>query len=222
MNGIKANEQIRLEHDADVVLMNPKLNIKGQVFDEVVFKTNRRYEHCKGNADGIILKDGLMFQKNYGEADKVHYKQLFIRKYFFDEVLRNLQGENGRHHGITKTKMAYRQKCYYTNMAKLITKWLQLWEQCIKESRIDNKLHHPPLRNPREHIIGPKNAMQFDLIPELPPSGGYQNIVTAMDVTLTYFFVHPTSNEDAKLVSRIIINIMIKHAYLPTTIISDE
>ena len=64
--------------------------------------------------------------------------------------------------------------------------------------------------------------MQIDLVPELPPSGGYENIVTAMDVFSLYLFAYPTSNQDAKTIAKVLINIMTKHAYLPTTLISDN
>ena len=55
-------------------------------------------------------------------------------------------------------------------------------EHCIKESRIYRSLTRPPLQNLNEHITAPKDAMQIDLVPELLPSGGYENIVTAVDV----------------------------------------
>ena len=64
--------------------------------------------------------------------------------------------------------------------------------------------------------------MQFDLVPGLPPSGGYENIVTAVDVFSRYLFAYPTSNQDAKTAAKVIINIMTKHAYLPTTLNSDK
>ena len=64
--------------------------------------------------------------------------------------------------------------------------------------------------------------MQIDLVPRLPPSCGYENNVTAIDVFSRYFFAYPTSNQDAKTVAKVIINIMAMHAYLPTTIISDK
>ena len=50
--------------------------------------------------------------------------------------------------------------------------------------------------------------MQIDLLPELPPSGGYENIVTAMDVFSRYLFAYPTSNQDAKTIAKVLINIM--------------
>ena len=59
-------------------------------------------------------------------------------------------------------------------------------------------------------------------MPELPPSGGYENIVTAMDVFSRYLFSYPTSIQDAKTVPKVMMNIMTKQAYLPTTIISDK
>ena len=64
--------------------------------------------------------------------------------------------------------------------------------------------------------------MQFDLVPGLPPSGGYEKIVTAMDVFSRYLFAYPTSSQDAKTIAKVIIIFMTKHAYLPTTLISDK
>ena len=64
--------------------------------------------------------------------------------------------------------------------------------------------------------------MQIDLVPGLPPSGGYEIIVTAMDVISRYLFAYPTSNQDATTIAKVIINIVTKHAYLPTTLISDK
>ena len=107
-------------------------------------------------------------------------------------------------------------------MAQIIREWVMSCEQCIRESRIDRSLTRPPLQNPNEHITAPEDAMQTDLVPELPPSGGYENIVTAIDVFSRYFFAYPTSNQDAKTIAKVLINIMAKHAYLPTTLISEE
>ena len=95
-------------------------------------------------------------------------------------------------------------------------------EQCLRESRIDRSLTRPPLQNPNEHITAPEDAIQIDLVPELPPSGGYENIVTAMDVFSRYLFAYPTANQDAKTIAKVLINIMTKHTYLPTTLISDK
>ena len=94
-------------------------------------------------------------------------------------------------------------------------------EKCIRELRINPRLTLP-LQNPNEHITTPEDAMKIDLVPGLPPSGGYENIVTAMDIFSRYLFAYPTSNQDATTIAKVIINILTKHAYLPTTLISDK
>ena len=222
MNGIKANARIRVEQDAHLVLKNLKLKILGQPYDEVLMITDSRYKNGRANEDRIILKDGLLFRKYFGETGNVKYYQNLIPKQLVREILRSLHGEFGKHPGIYKTIIAYSEKYYFPKMAQLIREWVMLCEQCIRESRIDRSLTRPPLQNPNEHITLPEDAMQIDLVPELQPSGGYENIVTAMDVFSRFLFAYPTSNQDAKTVAKILINIMTKHAYLPTTLISDK
>ena len=87
--------------------------------------------------------------------------------------------------------------------------------------RLDKRLNRPPVQNPSEHITAPEDAMQIDLVPELHPSIGYQNTVSAMDVFLSFLFAYPTTNQDGRTVFRVIfINIRTKHAYFMTAIIS--
>ena len=222
MNGIKATARIRVEQDVDLVLKNMKLKIFGQSYDEVLLMTDSQYKNYKVNEDRIIFKDGLLYRKYFGETGSVKYYQILIPKQLVNEVLRNLHGEFGRHPGISKTIIAYREKYYFPKMAQLIREWVMSCEECIRESRIDRSLTRPPLQNPNEHITTPEDAMQIDLVPELPPSGGYTNIVTAMDVFSRYLFAYPTSNQDATTIAKVLINIMTKHAYLPTTLISDK
>ena len=222
MNSIKATARIRVEQDVDLVLKNLKLKILGQPFDEVLIMTDSRYKHYKTNEDRKILKDGLLYRKYFGETGSVKYYQILSPKQLVKEVLRSLHGEFGKHSIIFKTKTACREKYYFPKMAQLIREWVISCEKCIRESRIDPSLTRPPLQNPNEHITAPENAIQIDLVPEIPPSGGYENIVTVMDVFSRYFFAYPTANQDAKTIAKVLINIMTKHAYLPTTLISEK
>ena len=68
MNGIKANTRIQVEQDVYLVLKNMKLKMLGQPYDEVLMMTDSRYKNCKANEDRIILKDGLLFRKFFGET----------------------------------------------------------------------------------------------------------------------------------------------------------
>ena len=221
MNGIKANAGIRVEQDVDLVLKNMKLKIVGQPHDEVLMMTDSRYKNYTANEDRINLEDGLLFRK-FLETGSVKYHQILIRKHIINEVLSSIHGEVGKHSGISKTTIVYREKYYFPKMEQIIREWVMSCAQCIRESRIDRSFTHPPLQNANEHITAPEDAMQIDLVAEVPPSGGYGNIVTAMDVFSRYLFAYPTSNQDAKTIAKVLINIMTKHAYLPTTLISDE
>ena len=67
-------------------------------------------------------------------------------------------------------------------------------EQCIRESWTDRNFNHPPLQKIDDYITAPEDAMQIDLGPEISPSCGYENIVTATDVFSRYLFAYQTSN----------------------------
>ena len=64
--------------------------------------------------------------------------------------------------------------------------------------------------------------MQIDLLPTLPPSDGYENVLTAIDVFSRYLFAYPLTDASAINVAKAIIDIMTKHACLPTTLITDK
>ena len=92
IKGIKANAQIRVEQDADLVLKNLKLKILGQPHDDLPLRTDRRFKQYKANEERLILKHGLLFRKYYGETGTVKYYQIFIPKQLVIEVFRSLHG----------------------------------------------------------------------------------------------------------------------------------
>ena len=73
-----------------------------------------------------------------------------------------------------------------------------------------------------EWDLGPEDAMQIDLLPNLPTSGGYQTVMTAIDLFSRYLFAYLLIEATAANVAKMIINIMTKNSYLPTTVITDK
>ena len=61
----------------------------------------------------------------------------------------------------------------------------------------------------------------MDILPNLAPSGGYDHILTAIDVFSRYLFAYPVARITATSVARVIMGILCKHTYLPTAIITD-
>ena len=118
----------------------------------------------------------------------------------------------GKQPGITETIIAYREKHYFPKMAQLIREWVMSCEQSIRESGVDCSLTRPSLQNTDEHITAPGDALQIDLVPERPPSAGYQTIVTVVHVFFRYLIAYLTSNKDAKTIAEVLINTLTKHA----------
>ena len=73
-----------------------------------------------------------------------------------------------------------------------------------------------------EWDLGPEDAMQIDLLPNLPKSGGFQTVMTAIDVFSRYLFAYPLVEATASNTAKVLIDIMTKHTYLPTTLITDK
>ena len=73
-----------------------------------------------------------------------------------------------------------------------------------------------------EWDLGQEDAMQINLLPNLPTSGGYQTVMTGIDVLSSYSFAYPLIEATAANVAKVIIDIVTEHSYLPTTLITDK
>ena len=76
--------------------------------------------------------------------------------------------------------------------------------------------------NNTEHVLIPEDILEIDILPNLPNSAGYQNIVTMIDVFSRYLFAYPPQNVTAKTIVGCIIDVMTRHAYLLTLFLSDK
>ena len=116
----------------------------------------------------------------------------------------------------------FRQKYYFPSIATYVRNWVRDCEICIQDKRIRNARTTPELIHIPEWDLGPEDLIQIHLLPELPPSRGYENIITAKDVFSRFAFAYPVSNPTAVNTAKAIICIMTRHAYLPTLIITDK
>ena len=114
------------------------------------------------------------------------------------------------------------QRYCYHNMAKYVKKWGEGCEQCARVKRVPKATITPELLKLPEWDLGPEDAMQIDLLPNLPPSGGYEIVLTTIDVFARYLYAYPLTEASAINVAKVLIDKKTKHAYLPTTIITDK
>ena len=137
-------------------------------------------------------------------------------------LLQSLHGIAGKHPGISKKMQEIRQKYYFPSIATYVRNWVRGCEICIQDKRINNTRITPELIHIPEWDLGTEDLMQIDLLSELPLSGGYENIITAIDVFSRFAFAYSVSNPTAVNTAKVIIDIMTRHAYLPTLIITDK
>ena len=115
-----------------------------------------------------------------------------------------------------------RQNYYFHSFTTYVRNWVRDCEIGIQDKRINNTRVTPELIHIPEWDLGQEDLMQIELLPELAPSGGYKNIITAKDLFSRYAFAYPVSNPTAVNTAKVIIDIMTRHGYLPTLIITDK
>ena len=211
-----------LKQSKDPILRQLKAKIQNVDYSEEILQQDIRYKHYLNNWDRIVLKDEMVTRQYYDETGQVKYHQLLLPKHLLRELLQALHGTLHKHPGISKMLQEIRQTYYYPGIAKHVKKWVEGCETCAKDKRVPNNSITPELLNLPEWDLGPEDAMQIDLLPNLPTSGGYQTIMTAIDVFSRYLFAYPLVEATASNTAKVLIDIMTKHAYLSTTLITDK
>ena len=214
--------RILIEQDSDPTLLNFKREMLGLPFDEQILLKDARYMHYSRNKKRIIIKDDILYRQYYNDIGEVSHLQVLLPVQLLRVLLQSLHGTAGKHPGISNMMQEIRQKYYFPSIATYVRNWDRDCEICIQDKRRNNTRITPELIHIPECDLGPEDFMQIDLFPELPPSWGYENIITAMDVFLRYAFAYPVSNPTAVNTAKVILDIMTRHAYLPTLIITDK
>ena len=213
---------ILIEQDSDPTLLSFKREMLGLPFDEQILLNDAQYRHYSRNKKRIIIKDDILYRQYYNDIGEVSHLQVLLPGQLLKVLLQSLHGTAGKHRGISKMMQEIHQKYYFPSIATYVRNWVCDCEKCIQDKRINNTRIIPELFHIPEWDLGPEDLMQIDLLPELPPSGCYENIITAIDVFSRYAFAYPVSNRTAVNTAKVKIGIMTRHAYLPTLIITDK
>ena len=211
-----------IEQQNDIILQQLRFKLQKEEYSETILQQDPRYRHYCRQIDRLSVQDDIIFRDYYDETGNVQFRQALLPKHLVTDLLQSLHGAANKHPGISKMLHEIPQKYYYPGIAKIVKKWVQGCEICIKDKRIQNTSITPELLNLPEWDLGPEDALQIDLLPNLPPSGGYENIITALDVFSRYLFAYPVTDASATSTAKVLIDIMTRHTYLPTTLITDK
>ena len=219
---LRKTNQIIIEQSKDAVLQRLKAKLLHEEYSENLPQQDTRYRHYANNLERIVIKDEILTRQYFDETGTVKYPQILLPQHLLQELLQSLHGTAHKHLGISKMLQTIRQRYYYTSMAKHVKKSVEGCELCARDKRVPNATITPELLNLPEWDLGPEDAMQIDLLPNLPPSGGYEKVLTAVDVFSRYLFAYPLTDASAINVAKVLIHIMTRHSYLPTTLITDK
>ena len=214
--------RILIEQDSDPTLLTFKREMLGLPFDEHFLLNDARYMHYSRNKKRIIIKDDILYRQYYNDIGEVSHLQVLLPGQLLKVLLQSLHGTAGKQPGISKTMQEIRQKYYFPSIATYVSNWVRDCEICFQNKRINNTRIIPEFIHIPAWNLGPGHLMQIDLLPELPPTGVYENIITAIDVISRYAFAYPVSNPTAVNTAKFIIDIMTRRAYLPTLIRTDK
>ena len=194
----------------------------GLPFDEQILLNDARYMQYSRNKKRIIIKDDILYRQYYNDIGEVSHLQVLLPGQLLKVFLQSLHGTAGKHPGISKMMQENRQKYYFPSTATYVRKWVRDCEICIQDKRINNTRITPEFFYIPERDLGPEDLVQIDLFPEIPTSGIYENIITAIDVFSRYAFAYPVCNPTAVNTAKVMIAIMTRHAYLPRLILTDK
>ena len=211
-----------IEQNNDITLQQLRLKLQKEEYSETILQQDPRYRHYCRQLDRLSVHEDIIYRDYYDETGNVQFRQVLLPKHLVTELLQSLHGTANKHPGISKMLHEIRQKYFYPGVAKIVKKWVQGCEICIRDKRIANASITPELLNLPEWDLGPEDALQIDLLPNLPPSGGYENIITALDVFSRYLSAYPVTDASAISTAKVLIDIMTRHTYLPTTLITDK
>ena len=214
--------RILIEQDSDSTLLNFKREMLGLPFDEQILLNDARYMHYSRNKKRNIIKDDILYRQYYNDIGQVSHLQVLLPGQLLKVLLQSLHGTVAKHPGIAKMMQEICQKYCFPSIATYVRNWVRDCEICIHEKRINFSRITPELIHIPEWDLGPEDLMQIDLLPELPPSGGYEIIITAIDVFSRYAFAYPVSNPTAVNTAKVILDIMTRHAHLPSLILTDK
>ena len=94
---------------------------------------------------------------------------------------------------------------------------------CIQSKPAKPEHIKTPLQELMSITNTPEELMQIDLLGKFtPPSGGYNYILTAIDVFSRYLFAVPIRHASTTEIVDALTSIFARHAYLPTKIITDK
>ena len=100
---IKEDARIRVEQDSDPVFKAIKRKLICEEHDKHLLQTDTTAKRLLVHENRLIVKNGVLMHKYYGECGLVTHHQILIPEHLITELLKAFHGQMGKLTGFTKT-----------------------------------------------------------------------------------------------------------------------
>ena len=159
--------QILLEQSKDPILLQLKATIQNEEYSEESLQQDIRYKHYLKYLDRIVLKNEIVTRQDYGETGQIKYHQILLPKHLLKNYCKQYMARHIDIQAFPKCDKKFAKNINYAGIAKHVKQWVEGCDTCARDKRV------PTNTITAELHLGPEDAMQIDLLPNLPTSGGY-------------------------------------------------
>lgn len=172
--------------------------------------------------DRLLVKGSILYRKFFDNTGNVQVNQMVVPKQLRKELLFRIHNTKFKAHlGITKTAIEFRKKFYFPGFSEYVVDYIRNCETCLQVKPVKSAYQKPPLQEVVSKQNYPGDMLQIDLVGRFESSGGYNHIMTAIDVFSRYLFAIPLKRVDAVSVARALVGIFMRHSYIPRVILTD-
>ena len=115
---MKDDAGIRVEQDSDLVFKAIKKTLICEEYDKHRLLTDSTAKRLLVHENRLIVKDGILMRKYYGECGQVTHHQMLIPEHLITELLKAIHGQMGKHPGITKNDPRMQIKFLLSGISK--------------------------------------------------------------------------------------------------------
>ena len=164
-----------IEQNNDIKLQQLRLKLQKEEYSETILQQDPRYRHYCRQLDRLSVHEDIIYRDYYDETSSVQFR------YYQNTLSLNYSNP----YMALRINIREFLKCFTRYVKNTTTLALQ------KSSKNGSKYVKFASKTNGLQTRQPEDALQIDLIPNLPPSGGNENIITALDVFSRYLFAYP-------------------------------
>ena len=170
-----------------------------------------------------LSHNGVLYRQFYDHAGKPMQLQLCVPQHLRRALLYRIHNSKFKGHlGIVKTAAEFRKHFYFPQFTEFLLDYIRNCSTCQQIKVPRRTLIAPPLESISAEQMFPGDTMMIDLVGKMKPSAGFKYILTGIDVFTKYLFSVALPRADAETVARALVSILMRHSYLPETIVTDK